>query len=952
MDDPSAAAAEPAPVVNDGVKPGGSSGGGGGGKDSESGASKRDVGDSSGSGNGSGKESGENQDADNIHSNNGGGGGDSAGNIDAAAAATATNANTDTVITTAATGETAAAAAAGDATAGAPISNPLDEGGCFVCKRNDKQALILLCDGCDGEYHTFCVDPPLRKIPDDEWFCHECKAAGKGGPKNSKYTGVYWSGTTRVGGMRKTVWTAKIRRRSGRSEAIIGSYHSEKEAAGAYDAEAKRVFGDAHPALNFPNGSWKDEPDEPELPQSPPKPKPHKPKPPTKRPQQQPAAALPPVASSPGRNAGVPAQPVPNARIQEASGSRPPARPSTDSSDAVWVDISDAGGQGTSTSSLLPGASRMGIDYVDPLAPVVANAAAGGGVGTSQRATSERASVVSSQAALPPPSGVRSTGTVVGPPAAGPTNGAGYGVGVSSRGGSGTGDANGGGGRGAAPGMFGLAPSAPPSSAVTSVPVAAPIAVTGTGAVGREPGMGGETAGLPSSTRKHKGKQPNSAQDLQTGTHAEMAAGAHRRASPPPAKKRTPWGGKDWGGQPLSQAVKDELLGDLTLWSVSADGTLVGEDGNHFFCSACGESGDLTCCDECPRVFHEDCLPLGTDSQLAAQHQTEDDPWYCPSCAVAGRVNLIAGKVPNWTPEDRALMRKREKKREKKAHKARSKPSLGKAGKSGERQQRPSPATSTPGTRDLKTRCKNPKRAAAAATAEGEAVTAAKGLVEVPLEAVNVSHASDLPHQVTRLKAFDPLLDNVLLRSLLYEEEYTHVLSKPAAPKKTRWRPKPVPSPRSTTAAGGALEGWEDATGPTTGTHLGESGSAAAAAAAGAGDADDRKATRPFTEQRLGALTEHLPLSPRAGQRPKHYAYCDKRRLGPPFAGSVGPGRVIDGTAVGFGARATGPFRAGLAATMVEVGLVPDDVVAEVGYSELVRAEAALAGEAEKAARE
>ncbi|CAN0555176.1 unnamed protein product, partial [Ectocarpus sp. 12 AP-2014] len=56
-----------------------------------------------------------------------------------------------------------------------------------VCKKNDKQDLILLCDGCEGEYHTFCVDPPLRKIPDDEWFCEHCKATGKAGPKESKY---------------------------------------------------------------------------------------------------------------------------------------------------------------------------------------------------------------------------------------------------------------------------------------------------------------------------------------------------------------------------------------------------------------------------------------------------------------------------------------------------------------------------------------------------------------------------------------------------------------------------------------------------------------------------------------------------------------------------------------------------------------------------------------------
>lgn len=78
--------------------------------------------------------------------------------------------------------DTAAAAAADAPLAVDPRGHPLDEGGCFVCKRNDKQDLILLCDGCDGEYHTFCVKPPLRIIPDCEWFCDECKAAGKGVP--------------------------------------------------------------------------------------------------------------------------------------------------------------------------------------------------------------------------------------------------------------------------------------------------------------------------------------------------------------------------------------------------------------------------------------------------------------------------------------------------------------------------------------------------------------------------------------------------------------------------------------------------------------------------------------------------------------------------------------------------------------------------------------------------
>lgn len=85
--------------------------------------------------------------------------------------------------TTDATASKALPAAAETPVAGDPSGHPLDEGGCFVCKRNDQQDLILLCDGCDGEYHTYCVKPPLRKIPDSEWFCDECKADGKGAPK-------------------------------------------------------------------------------------------------------------------------------------------------------------------------------------------------------------------------------------------------------------------------------------------------------------------------------------------------------------------------------------------------------------------------------------------------------------------------------------------------------------------------------------------------------------------------------------------------------------------------------------------------------------------------------------------------------------------------------------------------------------------------------------------------
>lgn len=62
--------------------------------------------------------------------------------------------------------------------------HPLDQGGCYICKNNEKQELILLCDGCEGEFHTFCIDPPLPKVPQGPWFCPSCKATGKDVPKS------------------------------------------------------------------------------------------------------------------------------------------------------------------------------------------------------------------------------------------------------------------------------------------------------------------------------------------------------------------------------------------------------------------------------------------------------------------------------------------------------------------------------------------------------------------------------------------------------------------------------------------------------------------------------------------------------------------------------------------------------------------------------------------------
>jgi hypothetical protein len=35
---------------------------------------------------------------------------------------------------------------------------------------------MLLCDGCSGGYHMFCLSPALHSAPPGDWFCPSCAA--------------------------------------------------------------------------------------------------------------------------------------------------------------------------------------------------------------------------------------------------------------------------------------------------------------------------------------------------------------------------------------------------------------------------------------------------------------------------------------------------------------------------------------------------------------------------------------------------------------------------------------------------------------------------------------------------------------------------------------------------------------------------------------------------------
>ncbi|VAH71688.1 unnamed protein product [Triticum turgidum subsp. durum] len=51
---------------------------------------------------------------------------------------------------------------------------PWEEGICKVCGIDRDDHVVLLCDGCDSEYHTYCLNPPLALIPEGDWFCPSC----------------------------------------------------------------------------------------------------------------------------------------------------------------------------------------------------------------------------------------------------------------------------------------------------------------------------------------------------------------------------------------------------------------------------------------------------------------------------------------------------------------------------------------------------------------------------------------------------------------------------------------------------------------------------------------------------------------------------------------------------------------------------------------------------------
>jgi len=52
---------------------------------------------------------------------------------------------------------------------------------CQMCRKGDNEELLLLCDGCDRGYHTYCCMPKLSAIPEGDWYCTDCIVLAAGG---------------------------------------------------------------------------------------------------------------------------------------------------------------------------------------------------------------------------------------------------------------------------------------------------------------------------------------------------------------------------------------------------------------------------------------------------------------------------------------------------------------------------------------------------------------------------------------------------------------------------------------------------------------------------------------------------------------------------------------------------------------------------------------------------
>ena len=55
-----------------------------------------------------------------------------------------------------------------------PPLESLDDDRCVEHHPSDEDAMVLLCDGCEGKYNMSRLDPPMTQVPKGNWYCPRC----------------------------------------------------------------------------------------------------------------------------------------------------------------------------------------------------------------------------------------------------------------------------------------------------------------------------------------------------------------------------------------------------------------------------------------------------------------------------------------------------------------------------------------------------------------------------------------------------------------------------------------------------------------------------------------------------------------------------------------------------------------------------------------------------------
>ena len=63
---------------------------------------------------------------------------------------------------------------------------------CEVCDGEENGESMLCCEGCDRGFHTYCLKPAMKKMPNERWICNDCVHCVSCGAKHSSTRKEMW----------------------------------------------------------------------------------------------------------------------------------------------------------------------------------------------------------------------------------------------------------------------------------------------------------------------------------------------------------------------------------------------------------------------------------------------------------------------------------------------------------------------------------------------------------------------------------------------------------------------------------------------------------------------------------------------------------------------------------------------------------------------------------------